>query len=64
MFNNIGTVDRGIRVIVGMGAISLAFWGPRSAWAWLGLIPLATVVVGFCPLYGLMGIRTTPRVRR
>lgn len=38
--------------------ISLAFVGPRTPWAWLGLVPLLTGLVGYCPAYALFGIRT------
>lgn len=39
-------------------ALSLAFVGPKTMWAYLGLVPLLTGVVGFCPAYALFGIRT------
>lgn len=55
---NEGGLDRAIRVIAGLGIISLAFVGPRTSWAWLGLLPLITGIVGFCPAYTLLGIRT------
>ncbi len=57
---NIGSIDRVLRIIVGLGVISLAFWGPRTLWGWLGLIPLVTAVIGWCPLYAVLGIRTCP----
>jgi len=47
--------ERILRVVVGLLIISLTFWGPKSAWGWLGLIPVLTGVVGFCPLYVLAG---------
>lgn len=55
---NIGSVERIVRVVVGLGVLSLAFAGPRSAWAYLGLLPLATGLVGWCPPYALLGIST------
>lgn len=55
---NVGTVDRIIRFVLGVFIISLNFWGPRTAWAWLGLIPLLTGLVGWCGLYKVLGIRT------
>lgn len=60
---NIGKADRVIRVVLGLILISLVFVGPRTPWGWLGLIPLLTAVVSFCPLYRLIGINTcsTPR---
>ncbi|MGA9659869.1 MAG: DUF2892 domain-containing protein [Asticcacaulis sp.] len=50
--------DRIIRVVVGLGIISLAFIGPKTPWAYLGLLPLITGIIGFCPAYALLGIRT------
>ncbi|MGE5722557.1 MAG: DUF2892 domain-containing protein [Sphingomonadales bacterium] len=58
MGRNEGTADRVIRVIVGLVILSLAFVGPKTPWAYLGLIPLITGLVGFCPAYGLLGINT------
>ncbi|MGO9004382.1 MAG: DUF2892 domain-containing protein [Beijerinckiaceae bacterium] len=55
---NEGTVDRVLRAIVGLALISLVFVGPHTAWGWIGLVPLLTGVVGFCPAYRLLGIRT------
>ena len=57
---NIGSIDRVLRIIVGLGVISLVFWGPHTLWGWLGLIPLVTAVIGWCPLYSVLGIRTCP----
>lgn len=55
---NEGTVDRIIRVVAGAGILSLAFVGPHSPWAYLGAIPLLTGLVGFCPLYAVLGVNT------
>ncbi len=55
---NEGTLDRTIRVIVGLALVSLTLVGPRSPWGLVGLVPLATGVVGFCPLYRLVGLST------
>ena len=55
---NEGTVDRVIRVVAGVGILSLAFVGPHSPWAYLGAIPLLTGLVGFCPLYAILGVNT------
>lgn len=55
---NEGTIDRALRVAVGLAAIALVFTGPQTAWGWLGLVPLITGVVGFCPLYRLIGVNT------
>lgn len=55
---NEGTIDRAIRVIVGLVLISLVFIGPQSPWGWIGLIPLVTGLAGFCPMYTLFGMST------
>jgi len=58
MKQNIHNIERAVRVIVGLAIISLVFIGPQSAWGWLGLIPLATGVIGWCPPYALFGFST------
>lgn len=48
---NVGGVDRAIRVVVGLGLLSLVFVGPKTSWGWIGLLPLLTGVFRFCPAY-------------
>lgn len=55
---NEGTVDRAVRVIAGLVILSLAFIGPKSAWGYIGLVPIATGLIGYCPVYSLFGINT------
>ncbi len=55
---NEGTIDRVLRTGLGIALISLVFVGPQTPWGWLGLVPLLTRVVGFCPLYRLVGVNT------
>jgi hypothetical protein len=55
---NEGTVDRAVRVVAGLVGIALVFVGPQTPWGWLGLVPLATGVIGFCPAYTLIGLNT------
>lgn len=55
---NEGSLDRILRVLVGIGVLSLAFIGPQTPWGYLGLIPLATGLIGFCPLYAVLGVNT------
>jgi hypothetical protein len=55
---NEGTLDRVVRVVVGLAVLSLVVVGPRTWWGLVGLVPVATGLVGFCPLYTLLGIRT------
>jgi len=56
MNRNIGALDRTLRIILGAGLISLIFVGPQTPWGWLGVIPLATALINWCPLYALLGI--------
>jgi len=58
MKKNVGVTERMIRIIAGVGILSLAFLGPASPWAFLGVIPLLTGIFGFCPPYALLGIST------
>lgn len=58
MARNEGALDRVLRVIVGLAILSLVFIGPQTPWAWFGLVPFITGLVGFCPVYSLLGIRT------
>lgn len=55
---NEGIIDRAVRIILGLGLLSLTFTGPQSPLGFIGLVPLATGLVGFCPLYRLVGIST------
>lgn len=57
---NEGTIDRVLRVVVGLAVLSLVFVGPETAWGWAGLVPLVTGLAGFCPLYSILGINTCP----
>ena len=55
---NVGTVDKVIRIILGLVLIALVFVGPQTPWGWIGIIPLATGLIGFCPLYSILGMNT------
>jgi hypothetical protein len=55
---NVGTIDRVLRIIVGAGLIALVFFGPKTLWGWVGLVPLVTGLIGWCPAYSLLGIKT------
>lgn len=63
MKKNVHQVERVIRIVGGAGLTSLAFWGPTNQWFLLGLIPLATGLLGWCPPYALLGISTCPKDR-
>lgn len=58
---NVGNIDRSIRVVLGLALIALAATQTIGAWGYLGIIPLVTGVVAYCPLYSLFGIRTCSR---
>jgi len=61
MRTNEGTIDRVVRVVVGLAVLSLLVIGPVPGWGLVGLIglvPLATGVIGYCPIYTLLGIDT------
>lgn len=55
---NMGSADRIIRAIIGVVLIALVFVGPQTPWGWIGVIPLGTALIGNCPLYSLLGIKT------
>ena len=55
---NEGSADRGIRIVVGLVLISLVFIGPQSPWGWIGVIPLVTGLIGWCPAYTIFGMNT------
>ena len=55
---NIGTIDRAIRALAGLVLIALAVFGQGMAWGWIGIIPLATSVVSYCPVYSIIGLNT------
>lgn len=59
---NSGTIDRVLRIILGLALLSQVFYGPigPAVWAWIGVVPLATGLMGWCPLYTLLGIKTCP----
>ncbi len=58
--NNVGSIDRAVRVAIGLGLLAIVFVGPKTPFGWLGLIPLATAALGTCPLYSILGLSTCP----
>lgn len=56
---NVGGIDRILRIVVGIALVAWALLG-GPVWAWIGVVPLATGLVGFCALYPLLGINTCP----
>jgi hypothetical protein len=55
---NAGGLDRLLRIILGLGLLALVFVGPQTPLGWVGVVPLLTGLVGFCPAYRIFGINT------
>jgi hypothetical protein len=60
---NMGGIDRTLRVVVGLALVIMAVTGTIGAWGWLGVIPVLTGVVGFCPAYLPFGFSTCAKNR-
>lgn len=58
MKKNIHPIERAVRVLVGLGLISMAFVGPANLWFLVGIVPVMTGLLGWCPPYQLLGIST------
>jgi len=57
---NEGTIDRVLRVVAGLVLISLAATGTIGVWGWIGIMPLLTGAIGYCPAYTIFGVSTCP----
>ncbi len=55
---NVGTWDRWLRIVIGLVLISLAFWGPKTWWGLVGIVPVLTGIFRYCPAYTLCKIST------
>ncbi|MBL8395491.1 MAG: DUF2892 domain-containing protein [Candidatus Accumulibacter sp.] len=60
MKNNVGGIDKTLRIVVGIALITLAALGVVGAWGWIGVVPLLTGLLGVCPAYSLLGMNTCP----
>ena len=58
MKSNVGGIDRILRIVIGAVLVVLAATGQVGLWGWIGLLPLATGLTGWCPPYSLLGINT------
>jgi len=67
MKTNIGSIDRILRIIVGLVLLAMVPnmpWSgmvaglPQGLWGWIGVVPLVTALMGWCPAYSLLGIKT------
>lgn len=54
---NVGSIDKILRIVLGLALIAWALTG-GPVWAWIGVIPLATALISFCPLYAIIGMNT------
>jgi len=60
MDKNVGNIDKGLRIVAGAVLIGLTLSGIIGVWGWIGVVPLATGLLGWCPAYTLLGIKTCP----
>lgn len=60
MKTNEHNIERIVRVVAGLALIGLTLSGNIGVWGWIGLVPLATGALGWCPLYSVLGISTCP----
>ncbi len=60
MKSNVGGIDRVLRIVAGLVLIALAATGTVGLWGWIGVVPLVTGAMGFCPLYTMLGFSTCP----
>jgi len=58
MTKNVGQTERVIRIVAGLALMGAAYTNNLGAWAWIGVVPLLTGLVGWCPPYALLGINT------
>lgn len=58
MTRNEGTLDRAVRALAGVGLIGATLAGAIGPWGWIGVVPLLTAALGWCPLYTVLGINT------
>lgn len=57
---NVGGIDKILRIVVGLVLIVLTLTATIGVWGWIGIVPLATGLFGWCPLYRLIGMNTCP----
>jgi hypothetical protein len=60
MVKNVGSTEKVIRIIIGLALLSMLFWveGQARWWGLIGLVPIATALVSWCPVWALFGINT------
>lgn len=60
MQTNVGNIDRILRAVIGLALIALTWAGTIGVWGWIGVVPLLTAAVGFCPVYTMLGFSSCP----
>jgi hypothetical protein len=62
MKQNVGSIDKILRIVVGVALLSMLLWveGNAKYWGLIGLVPLVTALLGICPAYSLIGVNTCP----
>ena len=60
MKSNVGGIDKILRIVVGIVLIALAAMNVIGLWGWIGIVPLLTGLMGWCPAYTLLGMNTCP----
>lgn len=55
---NVGGIDRTLRILIGLALVAAAATGTEGIWGYVGLVPLITGLLGWCPLYALFGLKT------
>ncbi len=63
MKKNLGSIDRALRIIAGIVLLALVFVGPQTPWGWIGVVPLLTALIGWCPGYKLLGLSTCTKCK-
>jgi len=60
MQTNVGNIDRIVRAVIGLALIALTWAGTIGVWGWIGVVPLLTAALGFCPVYTMLGFSSCP----
>ena len=63
MTRNVGSIDRGLRIVAGLLLLGLGAFGPLGWWGLIGLVPLTTGLMSSCPAYSLLAVNTCPAAR-
>jgi hypothetical protein len=63
MEKNVGSIDKALRIVAGIVLLALVFVGPQTPWGWIGVVPLLTALIGWCPAYKLLGLSTCAKCK-